>query len=81
MVTREVICQKMAPILDPVNFFWVLILLGHCLGKKVYHYKGPIMDFDFIYERGGVLWKKLNRIYVEKRIGFVYCNVMPSMIA
>ena len=22
VVTREVICRKMAPILDPVNFFW-----------------------------------------------------------
>ena len=26
VVTREVICQKMAPILDPVNFFWVFSL-------------------------------------------------------
>ena len=30
VVTREVICQKMAPILDPVNFFWVFSLLSHC---------------------------------------------------
>ena len=28
VVIREAILQKMAPILDPVNFFWVLILLG-----------------------------------------------------
>ena len=28
---REVILQKMAPILDPVNFFSVLTLLGHCV--------------------------------------------------
>ena len=34
VVTREVICQKMAPILDPVNFFWVFSLLGHCGGQK-----------------------------------------------
>ena len=31
VVTREVICQKMAPILDPVNFFWVFSLLSHCV--------------------------------------------------
>ena len=30
VVTREVICQKVAPIWDPVNFFWVFSLLGHC---------------------------------------------------
>ena len=30
VVTREVICQKMAPILDPVNFFWVFSLISHC---------------------------------------------------
>ena len=30
VVTREVICQKMAPILDPVNFFSVLTLLDDC---------------------------------------------------
>ena len=30
VVTREVICQKMAPILDPVNIFGVFSLLGHC---------------------------------------------------
>ena len=35
VVTREVICQKMAPILDPVNFFWVFSLLGHCV--YMYH--------------------------------------------
>ena len=30
VVIREAILQKMAPILDPVNFFLVLTLLGHC---------------------------------------------------
>jgi len=30
VVIREAILQKMAPILDPVNFFSVLTLLGHC---------------------------------------------------
>ena len=30
VVTREVIFQKMAQILDPVNFFWVFSLLSHC---------------------------------------------------
>ena len=30
VVIREVILQKMAPILDPVNFFSFLTLLGHC---------------------------------------------------
>ena len=31
VVIREAILQKMAPILDPVNFFSVLTLLGHCV--------------------------------------------------
>ena len=37
VVIREVILQKMAPILDPVNFFSFLTLLGHCvlLSEKV----------------------------------------------
>ena len=30
VVIREVILQKMAPILAPVNFFLVLTLLGNC---------------------------------------------------
>ena len=30
VVTQEVICQKMAPILDPVIFFWVFSLFGSC---------------------------------------------------
>ena len=30
VVIREAILQKMAPILDPVNFFSFLTLLGHC---------------------------------------------------
>ena len=30
VVIREVILQKMAPILDPVNFFSVLTLISHC---------------------------------------------------
>ena len=30
VVIREVILQEMAPILDPVNFFSVLTLLGNC---------------------------------------------------
>ena len=30
VVTREVICRKMAPILELVNFFWVFSLLSHC---------------------------------------------------
>ena len=30
VVTREVIPEKMPPILDSINFFWVLTLLGHC---------------------------------------------------
>ena len=32
VVNREVIPEKMAPILDSINFFWVLTLLGHCEG-------------------------------------------------
>ena len=32
VVIREVILQKMAPILAPVNFFSVLTLLGNCVG-------------------------------------------------
>ena len=31
VVIREAILQKMAPILDPVNFFSVLTLLGNCV--------------------------------------------------
>ena len=31
VVIREAILQKMAPILDPVNFFSFLTLLGHCV--------------------------------------------------
>ena len=30
VVIREVILPKMAPILDPVNFFSVLTLISHC---------------------------------------------------
>ena len=30
VLTREVIFPKMAPILDPVNFFWVFSLISHC---------------------------------------------------
>ena len=33
VVIREVILQKMAPILDPINFFSVLSLLDHCVFK------------------------------------------------
>ena len=43
VVIREVILQKMAPILDPVNFFSVLTLLADCdrasiLSVKVFHF-------------------------------------------
>ena len=31
VVIREAILQKMAPILDPVNFFLFWTLLGHCV--------------------------------------------------
>ena len=31
VVIREVILQKMAPILAPVNFFSVLTLISHCV--------------------------------------------------
>ena len=31
VVIRDVIPEKMPPILDPVNFFWVFSLLGHCV--------------------------------------------------
>ena len=31
VVTREVICQKMAPILNPFNFFGVFSLISHCV--------------------------------------------------
>ena len=44
VVTREVICQKMAPILDPVNFFGVFSLLGHC-GMT---HSGDNADFNVI---------------------------------
>ena len=30
VVTREFICQKMSPILDPVYFFGVFSLISHC---------------------------------------------------
>ena len=33
VVIREVILQKMAPILAPVNFFSVLTLISHCGGR------------------------------------------------
>ena len=48
VVTREVICQKMAPILDPVNFFWVLSLISHC---------GSCQLFAFIF--GNVIGRAL----------------------
>ena len=35
VVIREVILQKMAPILDLVNFFLVLTLISHC-GDKIH---------------------------------------------
>ena len=35
VVIREVIPEKMAPISDSINFFWVLSLLSHCdMGAK-----------------------------------------------
>ena len=47
MVIREVILQKMAPILDPVNFFGVFSLLGHCEGT----YNVPHMhSFQDMYD-------------------------------
>ena len=44
VVTREVIFPKMAPILDPVNFFGVFSLLGHC-GMT---HSGDNADFNVI---------------------------------
>ena len=37
VVIREAILQKMAPILDPVNFFSVLTLLDDCVYYLFYH--------------------------------------------
>ena len=38
VVIREVILQKVAPILDPVNFFSVLTLLGKCVDSYTEKY-------------------------------------------
>ena len=39
VVTREVIPEKMPPILDSINFFGVLTLLGHCVFFFMSHTK------------------------------------------
>ena len=48
-MTREVICQKMAPILDLVNVFWVFSLLGSC-GRiwTVNHIDDQIFSVRFV---------------------------------
>ena len=59
VVTREVICQKMAPILDPVNFFWVFSLLGSC-GSGVAKEVGRMASMKKFYD---VLATKFNLEY------------------
>ena len=46
VVIREAILQKMAPILDPVNFFSVLTLLGHCGQMGFSDTQAPIITRD-----------------------------------
>ena len=41
VVIREAILQKMAPILDPVNFFSVLTLISHCALPPQTHHSYP----------------------------------------
>ena len=38
VVTRGIIPEKMPPVLDPVNFFWVFSLLGPCESNNVCFY-------------------------------------------
>ena len=45
VVIREVILQKMAPILAPVNFFSVLTLLADCAGFPTGNYHKMIIQF------------------------------------
>ena len=54
VVIREAILQKMAPILDPVNFFLVLTLLGNCGGEAILS-KSILTPFSSVFNYYSVL--------------------------
>ena len=54
VLTRGVICQKMAPILDPVNFFWVFSLISHCEKRKTDKRQISTQNFFVFKVREGI---------------------------
>ena len=69
VVIREVILQKMAPILDPVNYFGVFSLISHCDHRRTNGKQGKIGLLSQLTREG---WDEqledLKKVMMRKRM-------------